>query len=240
MIEIRHSRILSSNDSRLAYEDIHQERKLHQLDSFYLWLLDLLDPKPEERLLDVACGKGILVNLARRRGVIAYGIDLSNVAISHARKNGEGGFLIGDGSALPFPNEIFDCVTSIGSLEHYLDPSSGVREIRRVLRSGGKACILLPNTFSLTGNIVYAWRYGDVFDDGQPIQRYNTRRGWQKLLEENALNVMEVIKYEATWPRTWADWWWYLIRPIKICHLLVGSVIPLHLANCIVYICKRS
>ncbi|MDW8099851.1 MAG: methyltransferase domain-containing protein [Anaerolineae bacterium] len=201
----------------------------------------MLRPQVGDRLLDVACGEGTLVKFARRKGVMAYGIDLSNIAVRRAcQGTSEKSFVVGDGAALPFPDGAFEHVTCIGSLEHYVDPVAGIHELRRVLCTGGRACILLPNTFSLLGNVMYAWRHGDVFDDGQPIQRYHTRWGWQRLLEQNGLRVLRVVKYEMAWPRTWADRWWYLSRPRKIGHLLMGLVIPLHLANCLVYICTRS
>jgi ubiquinone/menaquinone biosynthesis C-methylase UbiE len=240
MIEIWHSQVYSPSQSRLAYENIYMEKGIRQLDSFYLWLLGLLSPQTGDRLLDVACGEGVLVKFAQARGVMAYGIDLSCTAIHRARQNiTDGTLLVGDGTTLPFPDEAFDYVTCIGSLEHYMDPVAGAREIRRVLRVGGKACILLPNTFSLLGNVMYAWRHGDIFDDGQPIQRYHTRWGWQRLLEQGDLRVLRVVKYEVAWPQTWADRWWYLRKLRKIGHLLAGLVVPLNLANCLVYLCTR-
>lgn len=241
MIEIWHPRMNLPGQSQSAYDAIYERKGIRLLDSFYLWLLDLLSPQVGDRLLDVACGEGVLVRFARSRGVIAYGIDLSHAAIRRACRTDPGkGFVVGDGEILPFPDEAFKYITCIGSLEHYVDPSAGVREIRRVLCAGGRACILLPNTFSLLGNVMHAWRHGDVFDDGQPIQRYHTRWGWQRLLEQNGLRVLRVVKYEMAWPQTQADRRWYLSRPWKIGHLLIGLVIPLHLANCLVYICTRS
>lgn len=171
MIEIWH--VNSLDRSRSAYETIYAKKGIRHLDSFYLWLLNLLDIEPGKRLLDVACGEGMLVKFAHQRGLMAYGVDFSKEAIRRAcHMTSYTGFVIGYGEALPFPDEAFDYV--IGSLEHFMNPLVGAREIQRVLRRGGRSCILLPNTFSLLGNGMYARRYGDVFDDGQPIQRYNT------------------------------------------------------------------
>ena len=115
-----------------------------------------------------------------------------------------------------------------------------MQEICRTLRSDGVACILLPNTFSLFGNVTYAAGHGDAFDDGQPIQRYNTRVGWTRMLEQSGLSVERVVKYEITIPRTRVDWGWYLRRPRKIAHLVASLVLPLNLANCHVFLCKRA
>jgi hypothetical protein len=113
-------------------------------------------------------------------------------------------------------------------------------EIHRVLRPGGSACILLPNTFSLLGNVNYARKTGEVWDDGQPIQRYNTRGGWARMLEGSGLAVQRVVGYELPAPRTKRDLFWYLRRPRKVAHLLVGRMLPLNLMNCHVFLCRRS
>jgi SAM-dependent methyltransferase len=241
MVEIWHHGMRAPGRSRAAYEALYAARGLCHLDSFYLWILDLIAPVPGSLLLDVACGEGTLVAFARRRGVVAVGLDLAAEAVMRARaRTGSADFLVGNGERLPFADAAFDIVTCIGSLEHFLDPSSGAREIARVLRQNGRAYILLPNTFSLLGNLLYVWRHGEVFDDGQPIQRYNTCVGWRLFLEQNGLRVERIEKYEVPRPRTWRDLWWYLRRPRKIGHLLVVPFIPLNLANCFMYVCTKA
>jgi SAM-dependent methyltransferase len=131
-------------------------------------------------------------------------------------------------------------VTNIGSVEHYFQPEAAIREMSWVLKPGGKACILLPNGFSLFGNVKYVWQVGDVFDDGQPLQRYNTRLGWHNLLAENGLEPFKTVKYEREWPCTPADYLWYLRRPMKILKLLITPFIPVNLANSIVYLCRPT
>jgi len=241
MIEIWHLQVRQSGESQLAYNEIYAGSGIHLLDSFYLWLLSLIRPQPGKRLLDVSCGEGALVMWARRQGVAACGIDFSSMAIRRAcAKTGMPSFLVGDGTRLPFPDEMFDYVTCIGSLEHYENPALAMQEIGRALHPDGTACILLPNTFSLLGNVNYARRHGDAFDDGQPIQRYHTRVGWATMLEQNGLRVTRTEKYEMVWPRTRADWLWYLRRPAKIAHLALVGILPLNLANCFVYLCARA
>lgn len=240
MIEIWRPQIRGTDESQRAYDDIYDDAGIRLLDSFYLWLLSLLNPQPGRRLLDVSCGQGALVGFARQAGIAAYGLDFSRAAIRRARAAIGACFVVGDGTRLPCPDQSFDYVTCIGSLEHFADPLAGMREISRTLRPDGAACILLPNTFSLFGNINYARKHGDAFDDGQPIQRYNTPVGWSHMLAESGLNVQRVEKYELPWPRTRSDRGWYLRRPRKIAHLLAGMALPINLANCHVFLCARS
>jgi len=241
VIEIWHPQIDSTGESQRAYDDIYSGEGIRLPTSFYLWLLSLVKPAPGTKLLDVSCGEGVLVALARRKGVLAFGVDFSGAAVRRAQSHtGCRAFAVADGTQLPVLDGSFDHVTCIGSLEHYVDPCACLRELRRVMRPRGNACILVPNTFSLLGNVNYARKHGDVFDDGQPIQRYNTRMGWQKLIEAEGLRVVKVKKWEVPWPLTLGDWVWYLRRPRKLMHLLAGLVIPFNLANSHVYLCEKA
>jgi SAM-dependent methyltransferase len=126
------------------------------------------------------------------------------------------GWIVADGELLPLPDMCADYVTHIGSLEHYQDPEAGIREITRVLKPSGVACVLLPNLFGLFGNILYVWKNGHVFDDGQPLQRYDTKGGWKDMLVTNGLVPFHIVRYESEFPRTWQDLAWYLLRPNKL------------------------
>lgn len=55
-------------------------------------------------------------------------------------------YVVGDGCALPFPDASFDTALSIQVLEHVFEPIRMVTEIGRVLRPGGKAVFLIPQT----------------------------------------------------------------------------------------------
>ncbi|MBY8872468.1 methyltransferase domain-containing protein [Micromonospora sp. PLK6-60] len=88
------------------------------------------------RLLDVACGAGLAVELATARGATAAGIDASPRLVAVARDRSPGADLrVGDMRALPWADDAFDVVTSFrgiwGTTPEVLD------EVRRVLRPGG-------------------------------------------------------------------------------------------------------
>ena len=241
MIEIRHKHIDSVADEINAYNQIYEGKGIRHLDSFYMWILSLLPAQPGQRLLDVSSGEGSLGYFARRRGLRAYGVDFSFAALKTGVQDYDFRLVcVSNAECLPLPDRSFDFVTNIGSVEHYFDPAIAIREMSRVLKPGGVACILLPNAFSLFGNVKYVWQVGDVFDDGQPLQRYNTRLGWQHLLAENGLHSFKILKYEREWPRTFKDGWWYLRRPLKTLKLFVSFLIPVNLANSIVYLCRSE
>lgn len=239
LLEVRHAEENTPDWIKRAYETIYVGPGIRQLDSFYIWLLEVLNPLPGRRLLDVSCGVGDLVRRASAAGVAAYGLDLAEAAVRIARQTGKCGFVVGAGERLPYPDASFDYVTNIGSLEHFADIGAGIREMARVLRPDGAAMILVPNLFSLLHNIYEVWRKGYVVDDGQPLQRYAPRSGWEQMLGANGLVVARTVKYERERPRSRADLEWYLRHPKALIRLIVSPLVPLNLANCFVFLCSR-
>lgn len=241
MQEIRHDNMVSTTHTQEAYNKIYRTHGILHRDSFYLWLISLLKPEPGKTLLDIACGEGRLAVLAQEQGLQGLGTDFAIEGLKFGqRQSPASGWVVGDGERLPLADASVDYVTNIGSLEHYQDPDAGMREIARVLKPSGTACILLPNSYGLLGNILYVLKTGDIFDDGQPLQRYNTPRGWGDMLQANGLATFQLVKYEREWPRTGADLGWYLTHPKKLARLFVSSLIPVNLSNFLVYLCRRS
>lgn len=240
MIEIKHPGIENTKQSSIAYERIYRERGISHLDSFYLMLIEFLNPEPGKLLSDISCGEGRLVCLATRWNVKSVGIDfVLYPLITLKRQNNEISLVNADAEKLPIRSNSVDYVFNIGSIEHYLNPESGIREIARILKPGGKACILLPNLFGLFGNVKYVAQYGEVFDDGQPIQRYATLNTWKSLLNKNNLLITKVIGYnEVQFPRTFQDLKYYLVRPQKFVRLLISQLIPLNLSNHFIFLCE--
>lgn len=241
MIEIRHQSMSNTAATQAAYNQIYRGEGILLRDSFYLWLISLLKPRPGRLLLDISCGQGRLVKFAQEQGLKATGMDFAEEAVRRAvGQSPQSGWAVADGERLPLSEACVDYVTHIGSLEHYQKPETGMREIARVLKPSGIACIFLPNSFGLLGNIKYAWKTGEIFDDGQPLQRYNTRGGWHQMLTANGLKPFRTLKYEREWPRTWHDLRWYLARPTKLARLFVAGLVPLNLANFLVYLCQSQ
>jgi SAM-dependent methyltransferase len=232
-----HVSATSPEQIRAAYDALHRRPWLPPRASLFAWLVRRLEAQPGQSLLDVACGNAGLAQAARQAGLVYYGVDLSPIAVKVACLPG---VLTGDGTRLPFADGRFDYVTSIGSLEHYLDMALGVRELARVLKPEGQACVLLPNAFGLTWNVLRVWRSGDLADDdGQPIQRFGTRGAWQRLLEGNGLQVRRALGYERVWPSTRAEWRAYLARPRELALALLAPLLPLDMRRCFVFLCAK-
>jgi SAM-dependent methyltransferase len=93
-----------------------------------------------DRLLDVACGSGLALELAHLRGASCAGIDASPRLVAVARdRSPDADIRVGDMHALPWDPASFDVVTSFRGI--WGTTPRAVAEIHRVLRPGGRAGI---------------------------------------------------------------------------------------------------
>jgi demethylmenaquinone methyltransferase/2-methoxy-6-polyprenyl-1,4-benzoquinol methylase len=96
-----------------------------------------------DRVLDVCCGTGDLAIGARARGAQVTGLDFSPKMLERARrKDGAVDWVHGDALALPFADGGFDAATVGFGVRNVADLEAGLRELRRVLRPGGRLGIL--------------------------------------------------------------------------------------------------
>lgn len=90
-----------------------------------------------DRLLDIACGSGLAVELARLRGAVGAGIDASNRLIAVARdRNPDADMQVGHMHALPWADGTFDVVTSFRGI--WGTTPDALAEAFRVLKPGGR------------------------------------------------------------------------------------------------------
>jgi SAM-dependent methyltransferase len=106
-----------------------------------------------ERLLDLGCGGGRHAFEAMRRGarVVALDSDAAEVkdaaalmAAMEAQDEGKGVAVVGDATALPFPDGAFDRVIAAEVLEHIPPDRAAISELARVLRPGGTIAVTVP------------------------------------------------------------------------------------------------
>lgn len=108
--------------------------------------LDVLRKGGPQNVLDFGCGAGDAVGRFLLEGHNVTGVDISPVGIELAKQRVPNAtFLAVDGETqLPFCDSTFDACFSSEVIEHLLDVTSFLREVRRVLRPGGTLMLTTP------------------------------------------------------------------------------------------------
>jgi len=120
---------------------IRDEEALHRL-------VEFSGATPDDTLLDVACGPGVVVCAFAAVARHATGIDLTPAMIERARalQRQKGlsnvSWIVGDARRLPWPDRSFSIVTSRFALHHCLEPIAVLREMKRVCRPEGKVAVV--------------------------------------------------------------------------------------------------
>lgn len=113
------------------------------------WLDAIERRRPPGRLLDIGCGTGLFMAVARRRGWKPQGVDECSEATAHAREHF--GFEVREGefSTVAFGDQAFEAVTMWDIVEHARDPVALLRTARAHLAADGVVGLSTPNQRSI-------------------------------------------------------------------------------------------
>lgn len=107
---------------------------------------------PQSQILDVGTGTGTNLRLLQQLGFAdVTGLDFSDDAIYFCQQKGLGFVKKGDVRDLPFIDDSFDVIFATDIIEHIDDDLQALAEIRRVLKPGGKAILMVPAFQALWG-----------------------------------------------------------------------------------------
>ena len=136
------------------------------------FLLSLI-PEPQNcRLLDIGCGAGTFVKLAREAGFDACGLEESEEAARIAERNRAGKIFRSSIHELAEQGEQFDVLTLFHCLEHVMEPFRFLRGLQKLLRKPGRIIVQVPNSKSLQARLLGSRWYG--FDCPRHIYNYST------------------------------------------------------------------
>ena len=116
------------------------------------WTIDLLNIQPDTHVLEIGFGPGVALQYAAEQAVEGHvsGIDYSKAMIQVARKRnaaairtGRVDLTYGDSSYLPYEDEAFDRALTIHCIYFWAEPTTCLREVRRVLRTNGVLAITI-------------------------------------------------------------------------------------------------
>ncbi len=116
------------------------------------WTIGLLEILPTDHVLEIGFGPGLAIQRAAAlamRGRVA-GVDFSETMLTQARNRnaaaiaaGRVELKLGDAAALPYPDDSFDKVFAANVIYFWRDPLAYLREVRRVLKPGGRLALYL-------------------------------------------------------------------------------------------------
>jgi ubiquinone/menaquinone biosynthesis C-methylase UbiE len=127
---------------------------------FWQWAEETVDrarPQPGERVLDIACGTGIIARTVARRlagNARVVGLDISPAMLAVARSSAEREgvqveWIEGNSESLPFLDESFDLAISQQGLQFVQDRAAAMAEMLRIIEPGGRA---VTSTWTEIGN----------------------------------------------------------------------------------------
>ena len=144
---------------------------------------DLWDEVKNTRILQWVHGTGATV----------FGVDISEPTVRQARAAFSDGGLratVSDVRSLPFRDGSFDAIYSMGTIEHFHDPETALREMHRVLRPGGRAVVGVPNRWDPFLRPVLARVLQWVGLYGYGYERSFSRRAFRGMLEAAGFEVV--------------------------------------------------
>jgi demethylmenaquinone methyltransferase/2-methoxy-6-polyprenyl-1,4-benzoquinol methylase len=182
-------------------------------------LVDAVDPRPGDRVLDVACGTGLVTRALAQRGATVVGLDQSEDMLSRARARAAPRvtFVRGEAERLPFEAGSFDALTFTYLLRYVDDPAATMRELARVVRPGGRIGMVefgIPTSRPLLA----AWRaYTRV---GLPLIGRAAGAAWVEVGRFLGPNIEE---FHTQQPDLVALWQGAGIRDVRVRRMSFGA-----------------
>jgi SAM-dependent methyltransferase len=199
----------------------------------YFIFLELLGARPEHRLLDVACGPGVLLRAASEYTSKLHGIDISGVAIEQGRDAlPDAELTVGNAERLPYGDGQFDLITCLGSLERMLDRRQVLREMHRVGTPSAKYCFLVRNSNS------FGWKWWAPITVRYRAKGHadaDTLENWRRLFESAGFSVKDVLPDQYPLHRR-RQWSW---RRVDFRRRIAAST-PLERANEFVFLLEKA
>lgn len=190
------------------FEDLHENyfsvcKKNYKIDNpktirFNNIIKEIEKIKKPGKILDVGCATGVFLDIAKKRGWKAYGVDISTYATKYARKAFKLQVKTGELHKAKYPSKFFDVVTLWDFIEHCPNPAQVIREVKRILKDDGLIFILTINEDGLLcklAHLTYAASFGKIkffVKKLHPVHHlfHFSKKTIKKLLEKNNFSVL--------------------------------------------------
>ena len=157
-------------------------------------VLEWLDAKAAEHILDLGCGDGQLTKRLGSTGASVVGVDASPEMVAAARERGVAAD-VGDAEALPYARNTFDAVFSNAALHWVRDQDAMMADVRRVLKPGGRFVAEMGGHGNIAAirvalmAVLVRHGFGDR-EDG--VNYYPTPEGYERRLEQHGFQVQRI------------------------------------------------
>ncbi len=149
------------------------------------------------KLLDVGCGTGNFLNIAKNNGWEAYGTEVSGYAVDYAKNNYGVKIFRGELRNADFSDDFFDVITLWHVLEHTVDPLGNLVEAGRILKPGGVLILAVPNVRNYIYKIAYTLvklKTPELFSlaDRELHLYHFSARTLKEMIDKAGLNVVKL------------------------------------------------
>ena len=173
------------------------------------WMLEL---KPDMRVLDLGCGRGLTsIFLAREFGVQVFATDLWITATENFARFKEAGLenriipIHADVADLPYANEYFDAIISIDAY-HYFGRNEGFADekMASLLKKGGKLAIAVPGLVkdihdNIPHEMLLSW-------NAEAIETLHSPEWWRNILSKSERMELQAVGELECYSECWNDW----------------------------------
>ena len=157
-------------------------------------VLEWLDAKAAEYILDLGCGDGQLTKRLGTTGASVVGVDASPEMVAAARERGVAAD-VGDAEALPYARNTFDAVFSNAALHWVRDQDAMMADVRRVLKPGGRFVAEMGGHGNIAAIRVALMavlvRHG-LGDREDGVNYYPTPEGYERRLVQHGFQVRRI------------------------------------------------
>jgi len=178
-------------DVQNAYDEAYKHGRPFRNPSWFIKQLKeiITARKIAGSLLDIACGDGHFISQFTDH-YKCYGVDISKEAIKKAKNTVKAKFYVSKAEKLPFSNNMFDFITCLGSLEHFVDIDKSLGEMKRTAKKNATIIIHVPNSYYLIHKILR------VDTQHQINERFASEAEWISILKKYFF-VERTIKYNT-------------------------------------------
>jgi cyclopropane fatty-acyl-phospholipid synthase-like methyltransferase len=173
------------------------------------WMLEL---KPDMRVLDLGCGRGLTsIFLAREFGVQVFATDLWITATENFARFKEAGLenriipIHADVAELPYADEYFDAIISIDAYHYFgRDESFADEKMAPLLKTGGKLAIAVPGLVKdihddIPPEMLLSW-------NAEAIETLRSPEWWRKILSKSQQMELQSVGELECYSECWNDW----------------------------------